>query len=163
MGTVSKTLVNRLEELEKNSDEIQKRIYELKAENALKRSQNEAEIFDYGQLDAALKNEEQRAIINKILRTNQADISISKGEEGCDFIIEISIDDRLETEISYHKQDDFINRVEHDLPINQTSDLVIHEDHTDPYADEIEGQIFEVFDSASMPIIEINQHNKKSD
>jgi len=163
MGTVSKTLVNRLEELEKYSDEIQKRIDELKAENALRRSQNEAEIFDYEQLDAALKDEEQRAIINKILRTNQAEISISKGHDGCDFLIEISINDRLETEISYHKQDDFINRIEHDLPQNQTSNLVIHEDQTDPYAEENDGQVFEMFDSASMPIVGINQHNKKTD
>ncbi|EBF2934968.1 hypothetical protein FHH00_05085 [Salmonella enterica] len=162
-GTVSKTLVNRLEELEKDSDEIQKRIDELKAENALKRSQNEAEIFDYEQLDAALKDEEQRAIINKILRTNQAEISISKGHDGCDFVIEISIGDTLETEISYHKQDDFINRIEHQLPHNQTTDVVVHEDQTDPYADEIEGQVFEMFDSASMPIIEINQHKKTTD
>ncbi|WP_194287854.1 recombinase family protein [Pseudomonas helleri] len=163
LGTVSKSLVNRLEELEKDSDEIQKSIDELKAENALKRSQNEAAIFDYEQLDAALNDEEQRAVINKILRTNQAEISILKGGIGCDFIIEISVGDRLETEISYHKQDDFINRYEHDLPENQTSDLVIHEDQTDPYAEENEGQVFEMFDSASMPIIEINQHNKKPD
>ncbi|HBO2341104.1 recombinase family protein [Pseudomonas aeruginosa] len=163
MGTVTKTLVNRLGELEKDSDETQKRIDELKAENALKRSQNEAEIFDYEQLDAALKDEEQRAIINKILRTNQAEISISKGGDGCDFVIEISINDKLETEISYHKQDDFIDRVEHQLPHNQTTDLVVHEDHTDPYAEENDGQVFRMFDSASMPIIEINQHKKTTD
>ncbi|EBX2782256.1 hypothetical protein DRL78_24070, partial [Salmonella enterica subsp. enterica serovar Hadar] len=93
----------------------------------------------------------------------QAEISISKGGDGCDFVIEISINDKLETEISYHKQDDFIDRVEHQLPHNQTTDLVVHEDHTDPYAEENDGQVFRMFDSASMPIIEINQHKKTTD
>lgn len=159
MGTVSKALVNRLEALEKLSDETQKRIDEIKAENALKRSQNEADTFDYEQLDVALNDEEQRAVINKILRTNTSKISISKCEVGYDFVIDISINDKLETQILYNKNDDFVNRYEFNLPQNQSGDLVIHEDQTDPYADEE----IELFDPTTMPIIDIDQHKKSPD
>lgn len=109
LGTVNKALVNRLNELEQQTEKLNEKIDELKALLALDTAQKHLNDFNYSELDEALKDENKRAIINKILKSETVSISISDFNKSFDFTIHIVSSNELDLEISYNSKDEYID------------------------------------------------------
>lgn len=109
MGTVNKALVKRLNELEQQTENLNEKIDELKALLALDTAQKHLNDFNHAELDEALKDENKRAIINKILKGEAISICISDFNKSFNFTIHIVSGDELDLEISYNSKDDYID------------------------------------------------------